>query len=104
MTVAVLLALSRISARGLQRWWRSRGYSMRRFAIVGVTKLGIRLARNPEDSAELGLRLLGFYDDRAANRTGELPEDVGRRLGTISELVEHARRGEVDRVYITLPM
>ena len=103
-TIASLLTVSRISARGLQRWVRSQGYSTRNFAIVGVNELGIRLARNLEDSTELGMQLLGFYDDRPAKRTGDLPDDVGSRLGTISQLVARARCGEVDRVYITLPM
>ena len=104
VTTAALLASSRVAVRSLQRWWRSRGHNRRRFAVVGVNDLGIRLARNIEQTPELGLELLGFYDDRAARRTAELPEDVGRRLGRIQELVEQARRGAVDRIYVTLPM
>jgi len=53
---------------------------------------------------ELGMQLAGFYDDRPSKRTGELPEDVGHRLGSIDDLVSAARRGEVHRVYITLPL
>lgn len=57
-----------------------------------------------EDAPELGLDFAGFYDDRPAARTGELPEDVGSRLGSIGELVDKAQAGEVHRIYITLPM
>jgi putative colanic acid biosynthesis UDP-glucose lipid carrier transferase len=103
-TVALLLASLRITARGLQRWWCSRGHATRHFAVVGVNDLGIRLARSLELAPELGLRLLGFYDDRPLQRTGRLPPEVGTRLGKIQQLVEQARRGEVDRIYITLPM
>jgi putative colanic acid biosynthesis UDP-glucose lipid carrier transferase len=50
------------------------------------------------------LQLAGFFDDRPSARTGELPDEVGRRLGNLRELIELARRGEVHRIYITLPM
>ncbi len=102
--ITALLTSSRVGVRALQRWYRTQGYSTRRFAIVGVNDLAVRLARNLEDSPELGLKLMGFYDDRAVRRTGELPPDVGHKLGCIQELVERAGRGEVDRIYIALPM
>lgn len=102
--VTVFLASTRTLVRILQRSLRTNGYNLRRFAIAGVNDLGIRLARNLENSPELGLQLAGFFDDRPVGRTGELPEDVGRRLGNTRQLVELARRGEVHRIYITLPM
>ncbi len=104
VTISTLLAVSRLGIRCLQRWYRSHGYGRRSFAIVGVNELGIRLARTLEDAPQLGLSLTGFYDDRPTLRTGPLPPDVGERLGTINQLVTLARRGDVDRVYITLPM
>ena len=101
-SVIVLLILSRVTVRSLQRWYRTHGYGTRRFAIAGVNDLGIRLARNLEDSPELGLELLGFFDDRAVQRTEKLPSDVGDKLGNLQQLVAAANKGEVDRVYITL--
>lgn len=103
-TVAVSFAVSRIGIRLLQRTLRLNGLNSRKFAIIGVTELGIRLARNMEDAPELGLEFAGFYDDRPLDRTGELPDGVGHRLGPIRDLVEKARSGEVHRIYITLPM
>ena len=102
--VAALLVLTRAAARFVQRSLRVHGYNLRKFAIVGVNDLAVRLARNLEDSPEFGLQLAGFFDDRPVTRTVDLPEDVGRRLGNIRQLVELARRGEVHRIYITLPM
>lgn len=52
----------------------------------------------------MGLRLVGFFDDRPRERTAELPREVGRQVGGVDELVERARRGDVDIVYITFPM
>jgi putative colanic acid biosynthesis UDP-glucose lipid carrier transferase len=100
----LLLAVSRAGGRFLQRSLRVHGYNLRKFAIVGVNDLAVRLARNLEDSPEFGLQLTGFFDDRPSSRTVDLPEDVGRKLGNIRQLVELARRGEVHRIYITLPM
>ncbi len=100
----VFISASRIALRGLQRLLRSRGINTRGFAIVGATELGIELVRNVEAAPELGLKCVGFYDDRPADRTVELPEDVGQRIGDIAELVEQARMGEVDMIYITFPM
>jgi putative colanic acid biosynthesis UDP-glucose lipid carrier transferase len=83
---------------------RARGFNIRRYAICGVNELGIQLARNIERSPEMGLRLTGFYDDRPQDRTAELPNEVGRHVGDLDELVHRARRGDLDIVYITFPM
>lgn len=104
LATMLLLAASRGAGRFIQRSLRVHGYNLRRFAIVGVNDLAIRLARNLEESPEFGLQLAGFFDDRPSARTGNPPEEVGRRLGNIRQLVELARRGEVHRIYITLPM
>ncbi len=102
--VAALFAATRIVIRMLQRSLLAKGVNTRKFAIIGVTELGVRLARNMEDAPELGLEFAGFFDDRPVARTGQVPEGVGDRLGTIGELVELAQRGEIHRIYITLPM
>ncbi len=98
------MALCRVLVCGLMRVLRARGLNTRRFAIVGVNPLGIELARNIEASSHLGLKLVGFYDDRPAERTVDLPSDVGARVGGIAELVQQARSGDVHRIYITFPM
>ncbi len=102
--VAMLFAATRIVIRLAQRSLMAKGVNTRKFAIIGVTDIGIRLARNMEDAPEFGLDFAGFFDDRPSARTGEIPEGVGERLGTIGELVDMAQRGEIHRIYITLPM
>jgi putative colanic acid biosynthesis UDP-glucose lipid carrier transferase len=69
-----------------------------------VNDLGIQLARNIKASPEIGLRLAGFYDDRPAKRTADLPREFGKRVGDLDELVRRAQLGTVDTVYITFPM
>lgn len=102
--VSPIISLSgRVVYRMTVRWMIRRGIRTRNYAIVGVNQLGIQLVRNIQSSPELGLRFVGFYDDRDADRTEQLPEDMGR-LGELKDLLESARRGEVQVVYITVPM
>ncbi len=53
---------------------------------------------------ELGLNLAGFYDDRENERLPEIPAELGHRLGTIPELLDAARQGKVNMIFITFPM
>ena len=100
----VLLALGRLSTRLLQCFLRTHGYNSRGFAIVGINELGLELSRRIERSPEIGLKLVGFYDDRGDDRDPKVAAECGERLGTVPQLVEAARRGEVNMVFITFPM
>lgn len=101
---SLLLVASRIFTRGLQRTLRSWGYGTRTFAIVGINEIGFQLAKNIEDSPELGLTFVGFFDDRPEQRSPDIPGKLGRRIGTIQDLLAQTRSGAIDRVYITFPM
>ncbi len=104
LATPLLVATGRFAIRVAQRFLRTRGLNTRTYAIVGVNELGFQLARNIDASAELGLRLLGFYDDRPSDRTPNVPTDIGDKVGDLTELIEHARRRKVDMIYITFPM
>ncbi len=105
-TVATPIAIGcfRFGVRMALKFLRSRGFNTRGCAVVGVNELSIQLARNIQDSPELGLKLRGFFDDRPVDRTPDLPSDVGGRLGNIDELVSQARDGVIETIYITFPM
>lgn len=94
----------RIVSRWIMFYLVSRGLFTRGFAVVGVNQLAVNLVGNVAGSPELGLRFLGFYDDRPEERTTGLPAHMENRLGRISDLVEHARNRQVSVVFITLPM
>lgn len=96
--------LARFLVRRLGRYLIDRGVVGTGYAVVGVNELGVRLVRNVATSPELGLKFVGFYDDRPARRTEALPDDLNHRLGNISELIQHARSGRISKVFITLPM
>jgi putative colanic acid biosynthesis UDP-glucose lipid carrier transferase len=83
---------------------RARGYNTRAAAIVGMTELGEQLALQMQSVPSLGLTVHGYYDDRAGDRCHPIPESLGRRAGSLDDLVDAARSGEVDLIYIAFPL
>lgn len=100
----LLMVFNRSVIRWIRRMLRKKGWNTRRYAIVGVNELGFQLAHNIKNSEELGLEFVGFYDDRPADRVAAIPLGVGDCVGKIEDLVEHARRRNVDMIYVTFPM
>lgn len=100
----VLSFTGRIIYRWYFSWSQSKGIHTRSYAVVGINELGIHLVRNINSAPDLGLRFLGYYDDRPKERTADLPEDISVNLGRIDTLVESAKSGDVQVIYITLPM
>lgn len=101
---AASMILSHSLLRSLKRAFWTRGLNHRPVAIVGVTELGFQLARNLDAQPELGLKLVGYYDDRPAERSPEPPAGLKRRIGGIEDLVADARAGFIETIYITFPM
>jgi putative colanic acid biosynthesis UDP-glucose lipid carrier transferase len=104
LLTSLLLATLRLGARGVQRLLRAGGINARGFAVLGVNELGFQLAANIANTPDLGLKLVGFFDDRPPHRVPPVPPEIGKRVGDIQQLIELARSGEIDRIYITLPM
>ncbi|HEX2477032.1 MAG TPA: undecaprenyl-phosphate glucose phosphotransferase [Lacipirellulaceae bacterium] len=100
----ITVAGTRFVMRKIQQRLRARGFNTRSFAVCGVNELGIQLARNIQKAPEMGLRLVGFYDDRPVERTAAPPSEIGVRVGNFEELLERAKCGHIDIVYITFPM
>jgi putative colanic acid biosynthesis UDP-glucose lipid carrier transferase len=82
---------------------RVRGYNTRAAAIVGVSAVGERLAERIASSPWMGVRLVGFFDDRSIARLEPSNEAQIEVQGGFDALVEKARNREVDIVYIALP-
>lgn len=98
--IAVWRTISTVVLREL----RVRGYNTRAAAIVGMTELGEQLAQQIQSLPSLGLQVHGFYDDRAADRCHPIPESLGRHAGTLQDVVDAARAGEIDLIYIAFPL
>ncbi len=97
-----LVGLGRMCLRIIQRGLLQRGIGTRRVAIAGLNDLGRQTFANIAEEPSLGLRVIGFYDDREAHRAEVEQEEILE--GDLNELVAAAQRGEVDTVLITLPM
>lgn len=95
---------SRIALRYTLKWFVRRNINTRKYAVIGCTEIGVQLVDNVNQSPELALSFLGFYDDRPEERTVDLPADKNNRLGKIDDLIQHAKKHQVDVVFITLPM
>ncbi|MDD2684786.1 MAG: undecaprenyl-phosphate glucose phosphotransferase [Gallionella sp.] len=95
------IILSRVVTRTWLRSMRARGMNTRTLAFAGGGTLASKMLTHINNSAWMGFRVVGVYDDRAAGRLtlGDLPLQ-----GKLEDLLAAARAGEVEYVYITLPM
>jgi len=100
--VPILLLTWRAAYKSFIGLMRSKGYNSRKVAIVGISDLGVKVARHIEDHEELGMALEGLYDDRGLNRDDISEQD---EFGGCSDtLVDKVHKGELDIIYITLPL
>jgi putative colanic acid biosynthesis UDP-glucose lipid carrier transferase len=83
---------------------RARGFNSRIAAIVGAEEHGYEIARTIRATPSLGLELLGLFDDRATDRRNGGSDPAEPVRGNLDELIRFARAGEVDRLYIALPL
>src|SRR3954466_13515852 len=67
--------------------------------IAGANDLGRGLAERLRGNPMHGVRLLGFFDDRAPQRIQE--KNI---LGSIGALADYVRTHNIDHIYIALPM
>jgi Undecaprenyl-phosphate glucose phosphotransferase len=87
----------------LVRRWTKEGRLTRRTAIVGGGEAGEALAAAIRDQRDTDVRVVGLFDDRGDDRApSALPG--ARKLGTVDDLVEFARRTRVDLVIFSLPI
>jgi len=112
--VAVLVALLswRLFVRSFLRSIRKKGYNTRTAAIVGTGDLAQKVAKHLVSSSWSGYKVKGFYDDRqkAQSLSDDCRRAVGHtsvvddEVGSFARLVEGAESGELDSIYIALPM
>ena len=70
--------------------------------IAGEGELGRKLAERIKGAPFLGIRLAGYFDDRGAERLGDVePREV---LGSLGDLADYVKTHRVDLIYLTLPM
>ncbi|TWU05693.1 undecaprenyl-phosphate glucose phosphotransferase [Stieleria varia] len=113
-----MIGLGRMTLRITQQFLIQKGIGIRRVAIAGLNELGRQTASNIDEDSGLGLKLIGFFDDRVEKREPTDAANVGDTeagnthaqnsayslSGDLQELVNRCQVGEVDTVLITLPM
>jgi len=82
----------------------SAGWRRRRCAVAGLNELGIQLLTNSRANPECGLDVIGFYDDRLNSRHKIDQKTMELFQGKLDLLIEQAKSGSIDTVFITLPM
>jgi len=76
--------------------------SHRQVIIAGITDLSRQLAESIATDDRLGMKLLGFFDDRSPERSGGL--EHGEYLGSLSDLADYVNEHRIDAIYIALPI
>jgi len=86
----------------LRRRWQA-GLGLKHVLVVGAGDLGRMVADRILDHSDLGFRLVGFVDDKAA-----ATDNIGYRglpvLGAIAEAPEICRSEGIDEIYVALPL
>jgi putative colanic acid biosynthesis UDP-glucose lipid carrier transferase len=70
--------------------------------IAGAGQAGAQLAERIKDAPYLGVRVAGFFEDRAPDRLKSQPR--GEILGSLSQLADYVKRNRVDLIYLALPV
>jgi putative colanic acid biosynthesis UDP-glucose lipid carrier transferase len=99
--VPVSLAAMRLVYRAFLRRIRVDGRNSRMVAFAGCGSAANKMARNIVEQPWMGLRVVGAFDDRAQTRNASSNLQL---LGDLKALVDQAKAGRVDIVYVTLPM
>jgi Undecaprenyl-phosphate glucose phosphotransferase len=99
----IVLVACRRSLFLLVRTWTREGRLDRRTAIVGADASSDFLVRSLLQQRDSDVRIVGLFDDRGDERT--LTSIGGsRKLGTVDDLLEVARRTRIDLVIFSLPI
>lgn len=97
--VTVGFIFCRTSIRFCSGVLRKFGYNTRRVAVVGSLPVGINLIRGFIEEPWLGFVVEGIYDDLPPRQDFNI-----RYAGNLEKLIEDARNGKLDRIYIALSM
>ncbi len=91
-----------MAGRGLLQRSLRQASATRRVIVVGGGQLGVRAAQALGGRDEVDTTLLGYFDDRSAERLA--PEAASARLGSFAAVAAYVQAHAVDDVYITLPL
>jgi len=99
----VALTGFRMALAGVVRHWTHQGRLDRRAVVVGGGEAGESLIEAIRVQSDSDVHVVGVFDDRGDERS---PNALAgrKKLGTVDDLVEFARRTRVDLVIFSLPI
>jgi len=100
---AGFLMISRMIAGQFVRRLSDDGRFERRAVIVGGGSPAAELIRSLEAQSDSDIRICGIFDDRNGERSPSLVAGYPK-LGTVSELVEFARKARINMMIVSLPL
>ncbi len=103
LVAPLLLIAQRIAIRVVLRQLRKRGRNTRSLAIAGAGNVGQHVAESIGNAKWTGLTLFGVFDDRSDTRLSNPEDRALRRQGDFADLLQRARAGGIDYVFIALP-
>ena len=80
----------------------ARPESRRSAVVVGASALGTKVARALQESDDIGVEFVGYFDDRLDERID--PEAQAKVLGNLGQIADYVVKHGVRDVYITLPL
>lgn len=103
---AIALPLWRLIGKLILYKFRINGQNTRSTIILGVTETGLALARNIKENPHLGLKLVGFCDDRDEERLEKEHQslDDNYYIGDVNYAIDMANKNSIDNIYIAMPM
>ncbi len=91
--------------RGCLAYFRTLGFNTRTYAILGANSLGQRLKAGLSEMPWLGYNFIGYFDDRTEAADRRLSDEhIDKIAGDFQQMLEQAKTGSIDHVYITLPL
>jgi putative colanic acid biosynthesis UDP-glucose lipid carrier transferase len=102
--IPVGLIICHLSLRLFIESLRKLGRNTRRVAVVGATNMGEDIKATIIDDPSLGMIFKGYFDDRKGFSDKRLAVETKTLSGNTEELINLAKNGKIDIVFITLPM
>ena len=104
VAVPVVLGAMRLLVRSAVRHARRKGANTRRVAVVGNNPIGHGLIEHLEAMSWSGLMVCGVFDYDVGKEACLSVGHENCRVESVDELLRKARAGEVDVVYVALPL
>ena len=104
VTAFVAMVAARVAMRMLLRYVRAHGYDHRKVVFAGCNGIAKNLSETFSAHPWMGIDVVGYFDDRSPDGDRQLAIPKADLSGSIADLLRLAQHGDVDAVYVCLPM